>query len=247
MEIRRRIGRIGFAESDPWASKLLERAPMHPLIDVFVPWVRRIGEAPCGRSRQARARSANAASAGRSASRSSNRRPLRRDRDECGPRRRLLEIERRQRLEARDEPGEGVVGEPGIRIAAADIAMGARKPCLLDMAARGSAFRHRPKRGHKWAAMLVDRHAMQPDIDMVAEVRIVKSQDREREISGERRKPDAGGNAVRADRVPNRDAGDPPLLVKGRFSFERAVGDDALLVPKPRPRPCRRGSVGFTR
>ena len=93
-------------------------------------------------------------------------------------------------------------------------------------------FRNGPKRRHERATMLVDRDGVQADIDMVSEIGVVKSQKRKRQVAGERRQPEPGRNAVRAHRVPNGDADDPPILVKRLLSLERAVIGDAFPVAR---------------
>src|SRR4029077_6080302 len=110
LKVRRPIRRVGFAEIDARASELLDRAPMHPLIDVLVSRVRRIGERlvvdRVGREHGPEMRPAMVDW------------PAYRRIDDlsveigmdAGGKARLVDFEPRQRLDAGDEPGEGVIG-----------------------------------------------------------------------------------------------------------------------------------------
>src|SRR5215831_1679299 len=80
--------------------------------------------------------------------------------------------------------------------------MSASKPRLLDMALWVAASGNGPKCRHKWPAVFVNRNGVQPDVDMVAEFCVMKTEGDKGEISRERSEAQSRGDAIRPNRIP---------------------------------------------
>jgi hypothetical protein len=80
--------------------------------------------------------------------------------------------------------------------------MRTREPCLLDMAPWLFPLRYRPEGWDKRTAVLVDGYSVQPYVHVLAEARIVKTEEDQWHVSGQRSETEACRDAVRTDRIP---------------------------------------------
>ena len=78
--------------------------------------------------------------------------------------------------------------------------------------------------------MLIDADRMDPDLDVIAETRVVETENGKREVSRQRRKPETGWDSVGAYRIPHCNALHRARIVKRQPRRERLVVGDGFPV-----------------